>query len=407
MERPDYGRGLRSLHELAPTAVADSLAGLAHAAGAVDVVLYLVDFESVVLTPVPARGAHVDLPVGEPVEGSAAGQAFRELRLVSERRAEGFRVWVPVLEGPDCTGVLALTVAAGREGSPSGPGDTLAPEVASRCEELGMLAGCAVAMATRSTDLYNLVRRRKAMSLPASMQWDLLPPLRLEVPEATSVGVLEPAYDVGGDCFDHAVNGFDLDVVIMDAMGHGLASSLTSSLAMGAYRHDRREGQSVATIHQRLDRVIGRQWGGDTFVTGQIARLALRTGRLTWVNAGHPAPLLVRAGRVVANLACAPSLPWGLGGGLVEQATEWLQPGDAVLFHTDGVTEGRSIEGEALGLERFVAIVEAAARSAEPSASVLRRLAHDVLAYQGHRLRDDATMVWVAWRGEGSGAPSA
>ena len=57
---------------------------------------------------------------------------------------------------------------------------------------------------------------------------------------------LEPAYDVGGDCFDHAVNGPTIDVAIMDAMGHGLTSSIISSLAVGSYRHDRREGQSLA-----------------------------------------------------------------------------------------------------------------------------------------------------------------
>jgi hypothetical protein len=107
-------------------------------------------------------------------------------------------VCVPVIEGSDCTGVLAFTV-----------GRTPWMTRAGHLEELGH-AGRepAIAIAARYTDLFNLGRRRKAMSLPASIQWDLLPPLRLSTPEATSNGVLEPAYDVGGDCFDHAVNGF-------------------------------------------------------------------------------------------------------------------------------------------------------------------------------------------------------
>ncbi|MGA2208602.1 MAG: PP2C family protein-serine/threonine phosphatase [Acidimicrobiales bacterium] len=388
LESPDYGAALRSLHDLAPSAAVDALAKVAHSAGAVDVVVYLVDFDQTVLTPVPARSTHVEAPVGQSVHGSEAGRAFRERRLLTESRPEGARIWVPILEGSDCTGVVALTIAAEPD-----------PSTAAVCEELGMLAGCAISLSARYTDLYNLVRRRKAMSLPASMQWDLLPPLYLEVLEASSAGVLEPAYDVGGDCFDHAVNGFDLDVVIMDAMGHGLSSSLTASLAMGTYRHDRREGQSLAVISARLDEVIEGEFGGDRFVTGQVARLGLLSGRLTWVNAGHPLPLLIRGGRVQRALECRPSLPWGMGGALAQQATEQLQAGDSVLFYTDGVIDGRSSDGEHFGLERLSRLVEQALASPRPSHAVLRDLIHAVLAYQGERLSDDAAMVWVTWRG--------
>jgi serine phosphatase RsbU (regulator of sigma subunit) len=388
LDIPDYGEALRALHDLAPTAVVDSLAGLAAAVGAVDVVIYLADFGQSILTPIPGGAAHVDLPEAESLQQSAAGQAFVAQQLVSEPRPEGARVWVPILEASDCTGVLALTVEA-----------TPDAEVRARCEELAILAGFLISLAARYTDLYNLVRRRKSMSLPASLQWDLLPPVRLKVPEATSTGVLEPAYDVGGDCFDHAVNGLELDVVIMDAMGHGLNSSMTSGLALGAYRHDRREGQSLRTIHQRLNELISGEFADGRFVTGQIARLGLHSGRLTWINAGHPAPLLVRAGRVLRSLECRPSLPWGLGHDLREEATEILQPGDAVLFYTDGVTEGRSRVGEPFGIDRFIGLVEEAARSARPSGSILRQLINEVLTYQDNRLRDDATILWVTWHG--------
>lgn len=291
------------------------------------------------------------------------------------------------MEGSDCTGVLALTVTE------------VDDQTLWCCEELGMLAGAAIGSAARLTDLFNLVRRRKAMSLPASMQWDLLPPLGLRTPEVTSNGVLEPAYDVGGDCFDHTVNGFALDVVIMDAMGHGLTSSVTAALAMGSYRHDRREGQSLATIHRRLDDVIADQFAGETFVTGQAARLALHSGELTWVNAGHPLPLLVRPGRDVTVLACQPSLPWGLGGPLQQQASDGLRPGDSVLFHTDGVTERRAADGEHFGIDRLIDLVAVAAQRGRPPSAVLHQLIRQVVSYDAQGLRDDATMVWVTWQG--------
>ncbi|MCU1494947.1 MAG: Protein serine/threonine phosphatase [Acidimicrobiaceae bacterium] len=377
---------LRALHDLAPNDVNDRLAQLARHAGAVDVVAYLVDFEQSMLFPIPDRGVHVDLPVGEPVRGTLQGRAFTERKLVSEPSDAGVLVCVPIFEGSECTGVLALTLR-------SDPND----DDRRLCEELGMFAGAAISIAARYTDLYNLVRRRKAMSLPASMQWDLLPPLRLSTNEATSNGLLEPAYDIGGDSFDHAANGFNLDVAILDAMGHGLAASLTASLAVGCYRHDRREGQPLRLMHEHLDAVVADRFGGAAFVTGQLARLDVRTGELTWVNAGHPGPLLVRDRRVVRALRCQPSLPWGLGGRLREQAVEMLRPGDGVVFYTDGVVEGRSSGGESFGIDRLVEAIEEAASSRAPTEVIVRQAIHEVLRYQNDRLRDDATLVWVDW----------
>ena len=153
------------------------------------------------------------------------------------------------------------------------------------------------------------------MSLAASMQWDLLPPLVIKTEAVAVAGIVEPAYDVGGDCFDYAANGPTFDLAIMDAMGHGLGSATVSGLAMGAYRNDRREARSLEAMHTTLAETITTQYRQTTFVTGQLARIDCRTGELTWTNAGHPRPLLVRHGQVVGQLWCKPTPPWGLADG--------------------------------------------------------------------------------------------
>lgn len=392
MESPEFGPALRSLHHLAPSDIADSLAQLAGQVGAHDMTIFLIDFEQSTLFPVPDRGAHVDSPIGVATEGTLEGQSFIERQVVSRAMDGATRVCVPVFEGSDCTGVAAFTITG-----------ELDDDARHNSEELGMLVGAAIAIAARYTDLFNLVRRRRAMSLPASIQWDLLPPLQLTTREATSTGVLEPAYDVGGDCFDHAVNGFSVDIAIMDAMGHGLESSVVSSLAIGSYRHDRREGQPLEIIHDQLDAVLADTFGSDRFVTGQIAQLDVQTGSLSWTNAGHPLPLHVRGGQVIDTLSCRPSLPWGLRGRLVEQATEGLEPGDSVVFYTDGVIEGRPLGGEPFGINRFVDTIERASASRIPSDVILRTTINGVLDYQDRRLRDDATIVWVTWEGPHGG----
>ena len=226
------------------------------------------------------------------------------------------------------------------------------------CEELALLAGYLIATQARTTDVYNLHRRRRSLSLAASMQWDLLPPLVLKTPHINVAGILEPAYEVGGDCFDYALNGPVFNVAVFDAMGHGVSSALISALAVGAYRHDRREGRALGQIHSNIDDAIAAHCANYAFATGQLAQIDVETGTLTWTNAGHPLPLLVRDGRVVKELECAPTPPWGLGPVLDERrppmiATEALEPGDCLLFHTDGVTEAHVRGGELFGIERL------------------------------------------------------
>jgi serine phosphatase RsbU (regulator of sigma subunit) len=393
MKTPDYGQALRALPASSPTEVGDRVASVAYDAGATDVVCYLVDFEQLLLTPLPTTRAHLEQPAVEQVEAVSWSRALTEGVLVAEERAGRTRVWVPLLEGDDRTGVLALTV------------DGMVDVQTERCcRELGILAGLQIVAAARTTDFYNLIRRRKAMSLAASMQWDLLPPLRLRSPRATSVGLLEPAYEVGGDCFDHAVSDAALDVAIMDAMGHGVRSSIMASLAMGIYRHDRREGQSLAVMHRRLDEGIAAGFDSESFVTGQLMHLELASGEMTWVNAGHPPPLLLRRGRVVRTLESTPSLPWGLGGSLVEVASTRLEPGDGVLFYTDGVIEGRSpVDRAEFGIDRFVSLVEDFDLYQAPTVDVLRRLTAVVRDFQGDDLFDDATVLLVTWDGDANG----
>ncbi len=387
MNPSDFGDALRALLALAPSDMAETMVTLARRVGALDMVAYLADFEQAMLFPIPDRGVHVEMPEGEAVDGSPAGRAFTERRPVTVGSGGVVRHWVPVLEGSECTGVLMLTFE-----------DELDPDMIPLSEELGMLVGAIIAITARQTDLFNALRRRRSMSLPASMQWDLLPPLHINTPEGSSTGLLVPAYDVGGDSFDHAVNGFTMDVAIMDAMGHGLGSSLTSALAMGSYRHDRREGQPLAAMHQRLDSVLSDRFHGRAFVTGQLGQLDLGSGRLDWVNAGHPRPLLMRKGEVVDQLMCRASLPWGLDGELLEQASVVLEPGDTVVFYSDGVIDGRSVEREVFGLDRLVALIEEAAASRAAPDYILRQTLDKVARFQGERIRDDATILWLEWR---------
>lgn len=388
----DFRAALREAQAF-PGAIPDVVTRVARSFGANDVVLYLVDFAQTTLEPMPDRAAHADVPHAEVVVGSMAGRAFTDGTCVVAQRTGGDRVWAPIIEGSDRTGVLALTV----------PEAT--PEVVEESAGLGLLTGYLIATQARTTDLYNLHRRRRSLSLAASMQWDLLPPLVFKTPTITVAGALEPAYDVGGDCFDYALNDRTLHIGVFDSMGHDVASALIAALAVGSYRHDRRESRTLAHTHTNLDSAIARHCPALSFASGQLAQIDLDTGTLTWTNAGHPQPLLVRAGRVVARLECPPTPPWGLAAALGREqtptiATESLEPGDSILFYTDGVIEAHE-RGEAeYGIDRLTDLTGRHASDELEPEEVVRLIVQSVLDYKTGSLADDATLVLVRWNPE-------
>jgi serine phosphatase RsbU (regulator of sigma subunit) len=232
------------------------------------------------------------------------------------------------------------------------------------------------------------------------MQWDLLPPLVLHAPSCSVAARLEPAYEVGGDCFDYALNGSVLELALVDAMGHGVSASVIASLAIGSYRHRRREGRGLANMHQALNDLLQLRYAGEAFATGQLAQLDLVTGRFSWTNAGHPWPLLVRNGRVVKQLEGDPGLPWGLDDGVPVVLEERLEPGDGVLLFTDGVTEARTPDGDEFGIERLADITGQCASDGLSSEEIVRQILRSVLDHRASDLRDDATVVLVVWQGE-------
>lgn len=385
MSMLDVTTALAGLRHTSPQEVVAALTDAA-APLARDVVLYVVDFEQEILQPL-VDGTGIEVPLEEPLGATLAGRAFSGGEPVVARRADGLRVWVPVFEHSVRTGVLSITVDDGT------------PEVLAHCRSLGMLAGLLLASASRYTDLVHVRKRGRGMSLAASMQWDLLPPLTMRADRVTVAGLLEPAYEVAGDGFDHSINGNRVDVAVFDGMGHGIGSTLLTTLAVGAYRHQRRDGRDLTAMHETIDAAIALQFGSDSFVTGVLARLDTSTGRLELTNAGHPAPLLLRDRQVVGELRTEIATPFGIGSRCEQVEEVALQPGDMVVLYTDGVVEARGADGQEFGVARLSDLLEREAASGRPADEVLRRLVRAVLDHQDGTLRDDATFVLVQWEG--------
>jgi serine phosphatase RsbU (regulator of sigma subunit) len=187
---------------------------------------------------------------------------------------------------------------------------------------------------------------------------------------------------------------------VIDAMGHDLDAAAMATIVIGAYRHARRVFVSLAEKYSFMDRAISRQFGNDHFVTAQLMHLNIASGELELVNAGHPAPLLIRKGTVVQQLESATTLPVGLGGETPRSRQHTLQPGDRVLCYTDGIIEERDDHGQPFGEERLIHRVNRLGQ--EPSDGLradLRRLSHTLKKERCGRTSDDATLFMIEWRG--------
>ncbi|MDT4956321.1 MAG: hypothetical protein QOD31_120 [Pseudonocardiales bacterium] len=388
-DRP-IGRLLRASQSADPDALVETLSMTVADLGGTDVVLYLVDYAHAVLMPHPDALPHGEQPRVTTVDGSMAGRAFVSGQPLASERDDGWHVWIPVTERVNQLGVLSMTLPAWND------------DVEAFCTELGYAAAHLVVTSADYTDLPHLLRRRQNMDLAAEMQWSVLPPLSFATGSTTVAGLLEPAYEVGGDCFDYALNDGVLDLVVFDAVGHGLASAVLGSLLMGAYRHGRRNAKQLPALAKCIDEAVRACPGQAPFATALLGRLDVPSGQLSWVSCGHPQPIIVRRGSTLAETEFVPALPVGLGsiatvvGDLV---TVDLEPGDGVLFYTDGVVDARSSEGDSFGEERLRDLLAREHLAGGSSQEVVRRLIRAAMEHTGAPLRDDATVLYLRWGG--------
>ncbi len=378
---------LRQAQAQRPDHLTALLAHHARSIGAHEVTLLLLDYSQAQLMP-PADSSLSPASV----DGTTAGSCFVTQRVLTESEPSGLRVWVPVTERSQRLGVLAVHLAS----------DTVDDDAMRSLQHLGDLAALLLSTASAYCDSYQGQRRSHSLELPAEMQWALLPPLSFCCPGLEVTGMLEPAYDIGGDCLDYSLDGDTLSVAMFDAMGHGLSSAVLAHLAIGAYRHGRRSGDDLLALRSRVDAVIAEQFE-DTFVTALLAQLDVASGELVWHSAGHPYPLVLRDGMVLDGPPERFALPLGLrvdgSDPVAEASTMTLEAGDQVLMYTDGVVEGRNAEGFHFGLPQLTELFLKHAASGYPRNEVLRRLVAEVHAWQGGELRDDAALLLIKWWG--------
>ena len=385
----DVGALLEKIEEAAPIDAVEVVAAeLGRMVDAQRVSLLIADFSGravVRLTSsggVEGRRAHRRERVETlPLDGTRYGQVLRTQQADVEAVGDGARMLAAVTDRGDAIGLLELDL----------PRYPSADEVLDICSAAHALAYVVIA-ARRHTDVFEWGQRSSPFALAAEIQRRLLPAAyTCEAGQFTLAGWLEPASAVGGDTFDYTLERDSLQVSITDAVGHQVQAALLATLLVGSLRNGRRRGLDLGEQARYANDSLAENSVPGQFVTGQLLQVDLATGTAAVVNAGHVFPLRLRHGRV-EEVRLQIEAPFGVLPGKSFQVQPFpLEPGDRIIFLTDGM------------LERNAASLDVAAALAESAGLHPREVVHElgaaVLKATGGDLKDDATMVCLDWYG--------
>jgi sigma-B regulation protein RsbU (phosphoserine phosphatase) len=236
---------------------------------------------------------------------------------------------------------------------------------------------------------------RRELSEALRIQQRLLPQ---QVPQVDGYEIAvswQPASGVGGDCFDVIRFGDSrLALTIADVVGKGIPAALLMSNLQAAVRAFASDAAEPQALCSQVNRILCGNIAEGRFISFFYCVLDAAAGVLTYTNAGHYLPLLVRVDGSVDRLDAGGPVLGVIPAAEYQQSHVALGPGDRLILFTDGLTEARDAGDDEFGEAR---LIDAAVRHRACSAPALQaRLADAVATFTGGRLHDDATLIVLA-----------
>jgi len=210
-----------------------------------------------------------------------------------------------------------------------------------------------------SLELADKVTMKRDLEIAREIQTWLVPSQAPEVAGANIAFATRPQNSVAGDYYDafypDPEDREKLMVVIADVAGKSVPAALLMATLKASLRTIAGENAPLADLVARLNRyACAHSLNGLRFTTAVLSEYHPTTRRLTYVNAGHNAPILRRASGAIETLETG-GLPLGIRSAInYETASLDLRPGDALIFFTDGVVEAFNESGEEFGNERWL-----------------------------------------------------
>jgi len=273
------------------------------------------------------------------------------------------------------------------------------PHVCSPFEEsllqaVGSQAAAAIVNARLFAETLEAERYARQLAYAGEVQRRMIPANPPAVPGLDIGAVYRPTFEVGGDFYDFILlpKG-NLGIAIADVSGKGVPASLQMASLRSALRVEAYHTYDIDRVLADVNRHLCRDASTSDFATAFYGVIGARTGRLTYCNAGHPPPILMRGEEIMRRetggtvLGIAPGTTFERG--LID-----LKVGDVLLFYTDGAVEAFNFAEEPFGQDR---LIDSLRRHADqPAPRVAQAILWDIRRFRGLADRfDDLTMVVI------------
>lgn len=257
---------------------------------------------------------------------------------------------------------------------------------------------------TKERDEYLRAKERieSELRIATDIQMSMVPHVFTIVPsrpEFDLFATMNPAKEVGGDFYDFFVSGDHLFFSVGDVCGKGVPAALLMAVTKTLLKSSAALNLSPADIFDKVNREIAANNDSMMFVTCFCAKLDYTTGELTFSNAGHNPPILMRRSGSTDLL----ELPEGLALGALDSAkyrdeTVMLLSGDCIVAYTDGVTEAMDKDGRLFSTERLIDVARKS--DAEAAKDMVEIIAASVHEYaSGATQSDDITVLAIHYFG--------
>jgi sigma-B regulation protein RsbU (phosphoserine phosphatase) len=296
------------------------------------------------------------------------------------------------LPGKDhLAGIMSL--GGKRSESPYSPTDIKLLEAIAG--QMGLAIENARLLASLAAEAANRERANRELEIAREVQERLFPQKFPPIPGLDCAGYCRPARGVGGDYYDflQLADG-RLGIAIGDVSGKGIAAALLMASLQASLR-----GQTMAGVHDlsalmtNVNRLVYEASTSNRYATFFYGEYDLTSRVLTYVNAGHNAPIILR-GDEVLHLETGGPVVGLLPGAAYAQGSVELQPGDIFIGYTDGISEAPNEADEEWEEDRFIAAARQA--SNENAASMIQSIFRSADAFTGAAKQfDDMTLLIV------------
>jgi len=276
-------------------------------------------------------------------------------------------------------------------------GVLLSPETRMALEALGEEAALAIESARLYRESLERARLQQQMTIGAEIQQALLPEPRYTAGGVDVACRSVPCLALGGDYIDYLEGaGGTFSFVLGDVSGKGLPAALLTAVLQGIFSAEAvREGAPSRAVSRANDTLIHKDINPRyaTMVHGVIAP----DGRLRYTNAGHCAPVLVRASGLV-RLGAGGTIVGVFPDAAFDEGEIALEPGDLLVLFSDGLTEAFNGTWEEFGEERLLEVIRA--NQHLPLDAFVDALLAAIHAYEGDTMQaDDQTVLALRWVG--------